>query len=549
VVGTVAVYDSSGNPQPVKPSIPIEANGHYSVDVSGLKAPFAFLASGTVGGRPVSLYSAATKADEGGTINITPFTDLIIRNIAGGAVDAYINNRAYTSITPTQLDDQRKALTNQLIAALEAMELPRSIDFLRDTFNANGAGLDRFMDVVKVSTTPTTATITNILDAAHALEIDTRTGVPISPPLGIANLSPSATPHELIVQTFNNFSNLFASQLPKSDDPKLVALFSSTFLDGGESRSVFLTEITTDPALIGLKFSIVVDSVNDVAGTAQVHLTPRTAAGECLADDVVGCSFSWQMVKVGGVWQADGDRRIAYVRVHTDARRDICNNVVNSNCSPTNTTYTSGLNLDVDNRGLRPIGSAVVTGPGLPAQGVTLISQANQTWLSIVNPTQCPDCRDNRYVMTDTDIAKVLPNSTYTVQLYDNAAPPVLLATYTEVVPVAPVLNTALPTLPYPSITSGMQNLAGITNATLTLSWTIPPGLKGGGISVNVNQPGPTPGSGPSLNIRVDFNGGTVPSGTSTLVLTAPPTGAWVNGGYDINSYDQHGGEVSTQYR
>ena len=55
VVGFVAVRDSSTNPQPVKTNIPIEANGHYSVDVTGLKAPLAFLASGTVGGRTVSL--------------------------------------------------------------------------------------------------------------------------------------------------------------------------------------------------------------------------------------------------------------------------------------------------------------------------------------------------------------------------------------------------------------------------------------------------------------------------------------------------------------
>ena len=50
VVGYVAVRDSSTNPQPVRTNIPIEANGNYSVDVTGLTPPYAFLASGTVGG-------------------------------------------------------------------------------------------------------------------------------------------------------------------------------------------------------------------------------------------------------------------------------------------------------------------------------------------------------------------------------------------------------------------------------------------------------------------------------------------------------------------
>ena len=194
VVGFVAVRDSSSNPQPVKTNIPIEANGRYSVDVTGLKAPLAFLASGTVGGRTVSLYSMAEQA-VAGTINITPFTDLIIRNIAASAVDAYINSGSFSGLAPGQLDAKRVELTNQLAPALQAMGLSSSIDLLRATFNADSTGLDRFMDVVKVSVSPTstTATITNILDAANTLIIDTTTGAATGT-LGIANLAPTGTP-------------------------------------------------------------------------------------------------------------------------------------------------------------------------------------------------------------------------------------------------------------------------------------------------------------------------------------------------------------------
>ena len=172
VVGYVSVRDSSANPQPVKTNLPIEANGNYSVDVTGLTPPYAFLASGTVGGKTISLYSAATSADEGKTINITPFTDLIIRNIAASAVDTYLTNPAnMANLTTAQLDAKRVTLTNQLAPALQAMGVDSSIDLLRATFNADSTGLDRFMDVVKVSTTATTATITNILDAANTLVI------------------------------------------------------------------------------------------------------------------------------------------------------------------------------------------------------------------------------------------------------------------------------------------------------------------------------------------------------------------------------------------
>ena len=347
------------------------------------------------------------------------------------------------------------------------------------------------------------------------------------------------------MQTFNNLSSLFATSLPNPADPNLVALFSSTFLDGGDNRPATLTDLTTNPFLIGLRFSnLVMDSVDIAAGTAQIHVIPQDAAGQCLARDLVGCSLSWQIVKnVGGVWQIAGDQRIAEVRVRTQAKH--CS-AGSSNC-PTADTYKSGLGLTINNNGLQPIGSAVVKGPGLPVGGVTLTAQANSKWFVFPSPS-CQGCTTNIFTMTDLQIASLSPNGSYTVELLSNASVPVLMATYTEVVPVPPVLNTALPTLAYPSITSSTQNLAGITTATLTPSWSIPPGLWGDVISVNMNQPGATPGSGPNLNITADLHNSTATSGTSTLVITAPPTGFWTNGSYFINAWDQYGGEVSTDY-
>lgn len=549
VVGFVAVRDSSTNPQPVRTNIPIEANGHYSVDVSGLTAPFAFLASGTVGGKTVSLYSAATQADVGGTINITPFTDLIIRNIAASAVDGFINNGNFSNLTKTQLDAQRVLLTNQLAPALTAMGLSSSIDLLRATFNADSTGLDRFMDVVKVSTTPTTATITNILDAANALIINTETGVS-SGALPLTGLASTGTPVDQIAQTFQQLASFFATSLPNPANQALLALFSSTFLEDGENRQAFLTDITTDPSLIGLNISnLVVDSVDTTAGTAQVHFTPHDTAGLCLAHDLVGCSISWQMIENGGgVWQLAGNRRIARVSVRTHATRNIC--ASNTNCQPVgSTTYATGLSLNINNEGLQPIGSAVVTGLGLQG-GVTLIAQPNVTWFTI-SSLSCQGCPTDFFPMTDSQIALLAPNGTYTVQLFDLSGAPISGATYTEVVPVPPVLNAVLPALAYPSITSGIQNLAGITTATLTPSWNIPAGLFGDGLSVFVFQTDLVGQNLQNLNVRADVRtNGTATSGTSTLVIPAPTAGgSWTNGGYSIHADDQNTGVVSTHYQ
>ena len=181
------------------------------------------------------------------------------------------------------------------------------------------------MDIVRVSTTSTTATITNILDAANALIIDTETGESVVA-LPLTGLGDAVTSLDQIAQTFQQFAAFFATGLPDPATPALVALVSSTFLEDGEDSSAFLTDLTTDPLLIGLKISnLVVDSVDTTAGTAQVHFIPQDAAGLCLAHDVVGCSPSWQMLRnVGGVWQFAGNQRIARVSVRTHATRNIC---------------------------------------------------------------------------------------------------------------------------------------------------------------------------------------------------------------------------------
>ena len=450
------------------------------------------------------------------------------------------------------LNAQRVALTNQLAPALTAMGLSGSIDLLRATFNADGTNLDRFMDVVKVSTTPTTATITNILDAANTLIINTTTGATTGT-LPTTGLAPSGTPIDQIKQNFQAFANFFATSLPNPTDPNLVALLSIDFLDGGQDRSAFLTDITTNMTTIGLKISnLVVDSVDTAAGTAQVHFTPVNAAGVSLAHDVANGTISWQTKKnnISGAWQAAGNQRIADVRVRTRAQQDICT-AGSTNCAPQGTpTRSTGLSLEINNLGLQPIGSAVVTGPGLPAQGVTLTAQANVTWFTITNPApSCQGCTTNIFTMTDNVINGLSPNSSYTVKLFSNAATPILMATYTEVVPVPPVLNTTLANLAFPSITN-RQNLAGITNKTLPTDWQIPAGLFGDIVAVFMHQSSPSGQNLQDLNVRADLNTtGTATSGTSTLVITPPATGSWTNGNYWISAFDQHGGGISTFYQ
>ena len=208
IIGYVSVRDSSSKTQPVKTGVAIAADGKYSVDVAGFTAPFAFLADGTVGGKRVQLYSAGLQADVGGTINITPFTDLMLRNIAGTITTTLVDAIAakLPGLTAAQLDAKRVELTAQLTPILTAAGVNTSIDLLRATFNADSTGLDRVLDLVKVDTTvPTAVTITNILDANNKLTINTATGTLVgsATTVGAGGVTTAkTTPVDLINQTF-----------------------------------------------------------------------------------------------------------------------------------------------------------------------------------------------------------------------------------------------------------------------------------------------------------------------------------------------------------
>lgn len=563
VVGFVSVRDGSTNAQPVKTNIPIAADGKYTVDVNGLTPPFAFLASGEVGGKRVELYSTATKADVGGTINITPFTDLIVRNVAGTVagtlVDAYLASGKLASLTAAQVDAERVKLTAMLSPVMQAAGLSTSIDLMRASFNVDGTGLDRFMDMVKVDTSvPTAVTITNILDSANKLTVNPQVGTTTGgTALSATGVTPAATPTavDLIRQTLKTFSGFFATALPDPATPGLTALLATSFMDGGESGSSFLTNITTNPELKGLKFGdngLVVDSIDAASGIAKVSFVPLSATGVRLAADMPGGAVRWQMKKVGTDWLIDGDQRLAEVRVRAAAGRNVCSS---SNVGCTNRVAT-GLSLDVYNNAAKPIGSAVFKGPGLPAAGVTVVAQANNTsfWLKSFsdNPTAAM-INPSLYEMSDATISTMGANGSYTIELYSKDATPVLLATYTDVVPAAPVLNTALAGLAFPEL-GGRISLANFAGATLTPTWTIPTGLTGDTASVFVYKQAASGTGGPNANVdnqEVRYSlTGKAATGTANMVFTAPKAGGtWTGGSYWIQAWDANGGKVFTNYQ
>ncbi|WP_019029837.1 DUF5011 domain-containing protein [Colwellia piezophila] len=268
IVGTVTIKDSLG----VTISELIEADGTYSVDVTDLTPPFRLRAEGTVGGKTYKLHSYAEEATLDGTVNITPFTDLIIANAAHQIAEAFFDETSPTNLDPVELAAQEDALQAKLQAVFDALGLDSAINLLTTTFSADHSGLDAALDIIQIETDPTThiATIQNILDGSSIeddiTDPDDNQSVIV---VDTAALITAVSDTQAIAALFNSFTAVFSDGLPTS--ASIGDFFGETFLHEDQAKSQFLTDITTDPSIIGINFSsISVRDLDSTAGTATV---------------------------------------------------------------------------------------------------------------------------------------------------------------------------------------------------------------------------------------------------------------------------------------
>ncbi len=537
IVGYVTVKDSA-NPQHVLNNIAVDANGKYTADVSGMTPPFMFFATGTIGGRPVSYYSAATQADAGGTINITPFTDLMVRNAAAGLADAMFNSPSSmtANLSAAQIDAQRVQLTNALAPVLSAAGLSNSIDLLRAAFNADHTGLDRFMDLIHVTPGSSAAQylIQNILDTSTSLTVNTTSGQVSGAVSTSGIVSTQTSPADLINQTFKSFQSYFVSSLPSPSDPGLTALFASSFLNDGQNASSFLSGITGSSYLIGVNVSnLTIGNVNLNAGTATVTFTPR------LANGISQSLLSWQMKRSqSGAWQVNGNQHIAKVEVVAFAvkqNRLPGSGIASNGCA----SALTGLNLSVDDQAHAGVNSALVSGPGLPQAGVLLTVQNGDTQLYI--PTNVACGFGSAYPLSDAALAGVSDGNQYTMVLYgsgNGSGTP--LATYTSTLFKAPVLNSALSGVAFATVDNASTLTSLLSGGTFVLDWTLPVGSSGDYVNVCAGVSNTS-----SCTItEVDLSGRTA-SGASTFVV---PAGRYIGLSSQIGILDGYNRHVWTNY-
>lgn len=488
LVGTVTVKDANGASR----STPIGANGAYTVDVTGMTAPFVFRAEGNVGGRNYILHSAASAADVNGTINITPLTDLIVANIAGQLAEGYFNTGNFSTLTKTELDAETSSLRAKLLPMLQAMGVDSSIDLLRTAFTPLSSALDKALDVISVSVDPITnaATITNLVTQQQIVDsLATKAAAETAAtPLDGAGMTTAADDITLVRKALSDFAARFATGLPAPG--VLLPLMHDTtdlpFRNADQNAAGFSNEIATASDLIGAQFTDVVirrldyTTVSAVGGGADVY--PR-AHVDFIIKNAAGVAIdrvmNMQIAKgTDGVWRLRGDGRRLDIYGHAHMVKDGISGCV-----------STGLEFGFQDPNSANNGTGIkymmVNGPGLPSGGLKYVRSAIGDQWTIQNVIG--QIGQRYYVLSsncasgvgaglsDTAIAAIPADAVYTLTAFDvNNAPTIAggaALEYRERIPGRPLTLAKAVAATFPTITlPSASSLSAYSGGDLTIS-------------------------------------------------------------------------------
>lgn len=548
IIGNVIVTDSLGATK----SAAIAADGRYTIDVSGMTGPFVLKAAGTVGNTSVTYYSAATQADLGGTVNVTPFTNMIVSNIAAQMAETYFSDSKNIAnigalITPTALTNAQVALKEKLQPVLTALGVNSSIDLLRTSFATDHSGLDAVLDLVKVEVDTSTniVTLKNALTSVVLGSDNVTTSTDDKQVVAATDVTTTAaTDLQLVLAKLDAFAKLFATGIPSTQAIKDSGTFdtSASFMMSGKTFDQFATEMSTQQDLVGLKFSNV-DISPDANNTEGVLILTAIVSS---STDTVLDRIRLKLVKVNGVWLVQGDGRKVDISIHAQAQAGTW---VNSTGSGSN-SIQNGLNVWIDPFAYNSnvisgtfsggqVASALVTGPGL-STGVTFDQSTQDTWLKLAgqsyNTNLIPEC--TTAVTTQcVNIADTVDNGIYTIVLKNAAGTSLNGSGYLLKLSKKPYTTSELTAAMFPaftSITIDGQAVTPNTLATLAVgktvaaSWTMPSALKAKYANIWAN------GANGTQFYRVEKD--LLPTATSALFAiesgsgTATSTGIWLEG-------------------
>lgn len=308
------------------------ADGTFTVSLSGLTAPFLVRVALGGGGFLYSVGSAA------GTVNITPFTDLIVRDyyqVQTLNVDTEFLAPTVAPPGPAEIEIIKNVVKSIVSGWLIQAGLdPATFDLISTPFLADGSGFDGILDLTVV-TQPSPTTTHVVIDdgttnqatdvvtdsVTSGLRADTTTvdgsgtststsGTIIPTPASSALQSAIEDVNALLAQVRNKVNNR-GNQLNASD---LTSFAATGLLDDGHNRTQWTGIMAGDLRGATLS-SFVVSSVVSFDDTTD----PASPVLNAFTNQM---DTATQFVKIGNSWLMNGNRQLAQVGVQVEHRRD-----------------------------------------------------------------------------------------------------------------------------------------------------------------------------------------------------------------------------------
>ncbi|MBS0454200.1 MAG: hypothetical protein JSS14_23100 [Proteobacteria bacterium] len=427
LVGTVTVKDSQGRTR----TAVIGANGSYSIDVSGMSAPFVFRAEGTANGVRAVVHSIATQADINGRINVTQLTDLVVSNIAGQLAQNYFDKFEQSGnpglASPALIAAEAAKLKEKLLPLLSALGVDAAIDLLHSSFTPMSDPIDKALDLIRVSydTDANTATISSVVNAISVQDdLAVKAAAETSPAtLSDSNVASAASDEGLARQALAAFIGKFANGLPASAD--LLPLMTSGFLWADQGRTAAAAEFAGNDALVGATFTDIefrtIDYANPNGVTAHLSFSVKSASGVEL-----GRLDNWKVRKspTDGIWRLHGDQRSLNLEWFAVTSQ-------HHNLADNSTCVKTGLEFNIQDPNTANDGGVIsyiiVQGPGLPSGGLRYLPPqlAGDRWMIEGGGTEtyqlASTCANTASAgLSDAQIAAIPDNAAYTLTPYDS---------------------------------------------------------------------------------------------------------------------------------
>jgi hypothetical protein len=311
-----------------------DATGHFSVDTTGLAAPFILRVQPSTGS---ALYSVSADANASGVINVTPLTDLIVRTwygVQNTTADAAFADPATRSLPgPGSVEVIHKLFASMMQKWLvQAGVDAAAFNLISSPFNADATGVDSVLDKLTVDIGTRTVTVTdssttqkstlNYGTNPPSVSIQTDvSGLAGSSNTLVSTVVPVAAAEQSVVDGVNaalaalaNAANSAGGNLSSAD---LKPYFTDDFWDGGLSWSYVADSMVED--FVGRVVSFRVRSIDAI--DAGGGLVTATIDRMLTRESVLRIEqFQYSFKKVGNSWLLYGDRRAGIVELHSEMR-------------------------------------------------------------------------------------------------------------------------------------------------------------------------------------------------------------------------------------